>query len=127
MFIKGVRMYRQERGWAGHFIGALNCRFRRNTLIEYAGIRVVISSVGLFETEVGSCKFMSIHPPDAYFETKVFYANSDERYYDADVSRELCEYECYVRKMDADDEANIQHEDVVNRVIQDLVCGKIKS
>ena len=75
---------RTERGWAGHFILADKCLFRRNTLIAYEDKKWVISTVGnCFVggalTEIGA---------DRYYETMAFVANDDE-YNDADFSKTI--------------------------------------
>ena len=41
---------RRERGWPGHFFGARNCMFRRNTLVsdEVQNRHIVVSTVGMW-------------------------------------------------------------------------------
>ena len=74
-----------ERGWAGHFICANRCRFRRNTLIEGAGRRIVVSTVGGFFTNEGLQQIGH----NRYYETMAFAAKDDGGYVEADVSEPL--------------------------------------
>lgn len=112
---------RTERGWAGHFICADRCRFRRNTLLEYKDTKIVVSTVGLM---VVDGKFEEIGH-NRYFETMAFHVDkSDLRWFDADVSREISfQSEWAISERDADDKANEMHENVVNELTSKLIQG----
>jgi hypothetical protein len=120
---------RTERGWAGHFICANRCRFRRNTLLEYNDIKIVISTVGLMEKREGlkTNEFEQVGA-GRYFETMAFHAKRDDaRFHDIDVSREVnFDSPWQIGKIDADNKANDMHEMVVNEITQMLVDNKIK-
>lgn len=113
---------RQERGWAGHFICANSCRFRRNTLLTYNDIRIVVSTVGLMERDG---KFETIGH-NRHFETMAFHVNAnDKRYYDADVSKQVYfDSEWAISEIDADDRANEMHEAVVAEITERLLKGE---
>lgn len=112
-----------ERGWAGHFFCADKCSFRRNTLIEYDDIKIVVSTVGLMESIDGK-KFKQIGY-DRYYETMAFHSDpNDTRYHDIDVEKEITfESKWSINKIDADDEANYMHETVVKEICSRLEMG----
>ncbi len=119
--LQGLVM-RTERGWAGHFICANRCRFRRNTLLTRGDVRIVVSSVGLMESSDGR----SFEPIGCkrHFETMVFHAKYDGRYWDADVSREIfLDGRQTIAEMDADDVANDMHEAAVMEVSEKMAAG----
>lgn len=117
-----MKVQRTERGWAGHFICANRCRFRRNTLLEYSEIKIVVSTVGLMES-IDKEGFETIGY-NRYFETMAFHANNDKRYYDIDVSRQIYfNSEWCIKDIDADDRANIMHERVVDEISEQLKNG----
>jgi hypothetical protein len=129
MNMGGQIVKRTERGWAGHFICADRCLFRRNTLLECGGIKIVVSTVGLMvdihaSNNVDKCTMIGC---DRYYETMAFYANAtDTRYHDADVGREV-EFESpwMIDELDADDKANDMHETVVEEIMGKLQQGQI--
>lgn len=118
---------RTERGWAGHFIGATDCLFRRNTLLECGDTRIVISTVGLYlpSSYKDKREFQAIGAYSRMFETMAFHAKREhDRYWDADVSRQISfESEWAINHVDADDEANIMHERVVDEIYEQLKGG----
>ena len=114
-----------ERGWAGHFICSNRCRFRRNTLLEYQDKKVVVSSVGLMENSDGTgFEPISIN---RCFETMCWYADlEDTRYYDIDVEKQIYfDSPWCINEMDADDKANVMHDNVVKEIANKLISGKI--
>ena len=75
-----------ERGWAGHFICSDRCLFRRNTLLEYKGIKWVVSTVGAYRNSknridsIGHCR---------WYETMAFEAKERFGYIEADIEKEI--------------------------------------
>ena len=115
-----------ERGWAGHFICANRCRFRRNTLIEYKDIKIVVSSVGLMEGLDGR-SFEPIGAFDRYYETMCWYADlNDTRYYDIDVEKQISlDGQWAIDEVDADDKANVMHDNAVEEIKARLISGEL--
>lgn len=117
---------RTERGWAGHFICAHICRFRRNTLIEYGDKKWVVSTVGKMvttnpQTEKSEYTTIGI---DRYYETMAFVGSEIEKgYIDANVSEPIdFESDCviYDIKVDSELRANDMHEKVVEELMEKI-------
>lgn len=119
---------RTERGWAGHFICADRCLFRRNTLLTYRDLEIVISSVGLMRDILSDERKFETIGYNRHYETAVFHADqNDKRYHDIDVSREVnFDSNGAIAEIDADDKANEMHEAVVAEIAGRLRKGNIK-
>ena len=119
-----MKVKRTERGWIGHFCCAAKCLFRRNTLLEYEYIRIVVSTVGLMTNDYSAHEYVKIKGY-CYFETMAFHAERvADRYWDADVSRQVrFDSPCSIPEFDADDLANDMHETVVSEITRGLEDG----
>lgn len=120
---------RAERGWAGHFIAANNCRFRRNTLLSGNGYNIVVSTVGLWDVDgPDGVKFVEIGL-NRYFETMAFHSKKDDlRYHDADVQNPVdFDSPWSISEMDADDDANNMHEAVVTELMIKMENNEIEN
>jgi hypothetical protein len=113
-----------ERGWAGHFVCANRCYFRRNTLVEHGEIKIVVSTVGLMPKLDG--KGWEEIGINRHYETMAFHADAnDKRYRDADVSKQIYfDSEWAIREVDADDRANIMHDKAVKEIWTRLRRGE---
>tara|TARA_R110000851_G_scaffold256526_1_gene408966 strand:- start:482 stop:826 length:345 start_codon:yes stop_codon:yes gene_type:complete len=106
-----------ERGWAGHFISCNRCLFKRNTLVEYGDIKIVVSTVGnlLIDNEI--CTIGHYR----HYETRAFHSKEDCKYNDADVEMVYdFDSEWRIISMDRDIEANEMHEQVVSEVTETI-------
>lgn len=112
---------RTERGWAGHFIRAMQCHFRRNTLLESGATRIVVSTVGRYLSDLpnGSGKYQQIGYK-RYAETMAFWAMKDGQYWDADVSKEYSFDSPWTLDSLDDQVANDMHEAVVEEIMLKL-------
>lgn len=124
------KVKRTERGWGGHYILCDRCLFRRNTLLEYNDLKIVVSTVGLMRNihnenpKTIEEKFDTVGC-NRYYETMAFHAGNDE-YLDADVSRQLnFESKWCINKIDAELEANDMHETVVEEISQKMAKGEL--
>jgi len=119
------RVKRTERGWAGHFCCARDCHFTRNTLLEYKDTKIVVSTVGMYQSPITK-KYETIGY-QRHFETMAFYAEYDGKYWDADVGREVSfDSPWAIDKLEDDDKANDMHEMVVDEIICKMIEGQIK-
>ena len=124
------KVIRTERGWAGHFICADRCLFRRNTLLQCGKIFVVVSTVGVlpFPDRDG---FDTIGL-DRYYETMAFHSRKDDaRYHDIDVARKVdfdspWALEDKPTEENSDNNANDMHEAVVKEITEKLLAGEMK-
>lgn len=117
---------RTERGWAGHFICADNCQFRRNTLLEYGDKKWVISTVGRLlstDDETKKLKFITIGL-NRYYETMAFVATKDEDgYIDANTLEPIdfeSDWAIHDIEVDSEQRANDMHEKVVEELMEKI-------
>ena len=124
------KVTRTERGWAGHFICAERCLFRRNTLLERGDVKIVVSTVGalmlpMSPPDSNMVEMHTIGANNRYYETMAFHSNpKDERYHDADVTNEVhFKSNWSINEKDADDKANDMHNMVVCEIFGRLERG----
>ena len=122
-----MEVKRTERGWAGHYCCSYRCEYHRNTLLEYNGVKVVVSTVGRELSIVRDNTYVPIgFSRDRYFETMAFMAKEDDKYNDADVDRELSfDAKWSLPSPDMELEADAMHEDVVTELSKRLVNGTL--
>ena len=109
-----------ERGWAAHFICADRCTFHRNTLIEYEGISIVVSSVGAMIADPMKDTVPTTIGCDRYYETMVWYTKNDE-FKDADVEKGQLDFDCPEVPIPWDEiNANNIHEKMVKKWIKKI-------
>lgn len=115
---------RTERGWAGHFIAASSCLFRRNTLLEYGEIKIVVSTVGMCYMKEG------VDPMqiglNRHYETMAFHASlKEDGYIDINVSEQISfDSDWAISEPFQDNKANDMHEAVVSEVSEKLSHGE---
>ena len=110
-----------ERGWAGHFICANRCLFRRNTLIDFGRKKIIVSTVGMMQDDRDEGKYDTIGAGGRYYETMAFGAKKEGPYWDADVGKQIsfesewaiCAKSVEKLPKDADNVANAMHDAVV--------------
>ena len=120
-----MEVKRTERGWAGHFCCSYRCEYHRNTLLEYNGTKVVVSTVGRLRKDMFSDTYEDLGYK-RYFETMAFMAYEDDKYNDADVEREIqFDAKWSLPSPDMELEADAMHEDVVIELSKRLVDGTL--
>ena len=121
-----MEVKRTERGWAGHLISSYRCEYHRNTLLEYNGMKVVVSTVGRMLDDMTNRTYRHLGY-DRYFETMAFLAKEDDKYNDADETRQVsCDSNWCLPSPYMEFEADAMHEDVVKELSKRLVDGTLK-
>ena len=119
-----MAVQREERGWAGHYICAYLCQFRRNTLLTCGDRRIVVSTVGNMYDKRGQREEIGYQ---RYYETMAFEAVLKNGYYEADVDREVpfeSPWSLNENDEQSDQKANDMHEAVVAELTRGLEAGE---
>ena len=114
-----IKIIRTERGWCGHLIVGNSCKFRRNTLLDNGIKKIVVSTVGAYVSPLYPNEFTEIGH-NRYYETMVFEATLQGKYWDADVCKEIkfdSKWQVSTLNNNSDNEANEMHEDVLKEII----------
>lgn len=120
-----MEVKRTERGWAGHFCLSNRCEYHRNTLLEYNGVKVVVSTVGRLRKDLINNTYEEVGHL-RYFETMAFIAKENDKYNDADVTRQVSfDANWRLPSPDMELEADTMHEDVVMELSKRLVDGTL--
>ena len=120
-----MEVKRTERGWAGHFCLSYKCEYHRNTLLEYNGVKVVVSTVGRLRKDWINNTYEELGHR-RYFETMAFIAKENDKYNDADVTRQVsCDAKWCLPSPYMELEADTMHEDVVMELSKRLVDGTL--
>ena len=118
-----------ERGWAGHFICANRCLFRRNTLLEYNDKKWVVSTVGAFRNYENKMDSIGHR---RWYETMAFEAEEILGFIEANVEKKIffdskCgisgdswEEVCKNCNDTPDNAANDMHDKVVSELIDKI-------
>ena len=117
---------RTERGWAAHFCGAPDCRYRRNTLLEYGRKRIVVSTIGVYVPADADAPIEIGH--DRFYETMAFKARKNGKYWEANVNSEVFfESNWRIGKITrtSDNDADAMHEAVVAEISGKLKKGQV--
>lgn len=123
--MSNMEVKRTERGWAGHFCCSYRCEYHRNTLLEYNGTKVVVSTIGRLRKDMVSRLYEELEY-NRYFETMAFIVKEDDKYNDADVDKELSfDAKWSLPSPDMELEADAMHEDVVTELSKRLVDGTL--
>ena len=121
-----MEVKRTERGWAGHFCLGSRCEYHRNTLLEYSGTKVVVSTVGRLQEDLLRPLYDEVGC-DRHFETMAFLAKENDKYNDADVSKEVVfDSNWCLPRLDMELEAEEMHEAVVKEISERLVNNNLK-
>ena len=119
-----------ERGWQGHFI--CDCRYHRNTLLEYKDKKVIVSTVGNYQYED---KITTIGLR-RYYETMVWPGRQDGKYIDAyvydgevnfDSKWQITVEDFEIYEDELDNIADRMHEQVVKEIKGKLLSGEINA
>lgn len=121
---------RTERGWNQYLIGSQWCSFKRNTLLEYEGTKVVVATTGNFMNPL-TYKIDKIPGTNVWYATIVGMGVEADGYVELDGSKQIpvvSKHDIEAEKYEAnfDLEANEMHEEVVEEVIKKLLDGSIK-
>ena len=121
-----MEVKRTERGWAGHFCLGYRCEYHRNTLLEHDGVKVVVSTVGRLLKDVVRPGYDEVGC-DRHFEAMAFLAESNDKYNDADVSKEVVfDSNWSLPRPNMELEADEMHEAVVKEISERMINNNLE-